>query len=213
LLTLVTFLPATPAQERSARGGFRDRIVIDHIPYDRDRKSQMAGYSHRHYGRRVWRLRNPKVLVLHFTAGSSYQGARGTFASNSPNRGELPGVCAHYIIDKDGTAYEVVSPRIRCRHAIGLNYTAVGIEMVQEAGESSHWADRQILNRRPQIRAALRLARYLRARFDIDMTNVIGHAMANNSPYFKDLEGWRNDHTDWEWRDVRVFRKRLRRIS
>jgi hypothetical protein len=56
--------------------------------------------------------------------------------------------------------------------------------MVQEAGESSHWADQQILARRPQIRSALRLARYLRARFDIKMGNVIGHAMANNSPYF-----------------------------
>ena len=31
---------------------------------------------------------------------------------------------------------------------------------------------------------------------------MIGHAMANHSPYFKDLEGWRNDHTDWLRRDV-----------
>jgi N-acetyl-anhydromuramyl-L-alanine amidase AmpD len=173
----------------------------------------MAAYSRRHYGKRLWRLRNPKVIVLHFTAGNSYEGARGTFASNSPNRGELPGVCAHYIVDKDGSAYEVVSPTIRCRHAIGINYTAIGIEMVQEAGKSSHWADQQILDRKPQIRAALRLARYLRARFEIRMGNVIGHAMANNSHFFKDLEGWRNDHTDWQWRDVKVFRKRLRKIS
>ena len=34
------------------------------------------------------------------------------------------------------------------------------------------------------------------------MRDVIGHAMANHSPYFKDLEGWRNDHTDWLRRDV-----------
>jgi hypothetical protein len=40
---------------------------------------------------------------------------------------------------------------------------------------------------------------------------VIGHAMANESPYFKDLQGWRNDHTDWLKRDVREFRQRLRR--
>jgi hypothetical protein len=41
---------------------------------------------------------------------------------------------------------------------------------------------------------------------------VIGHAMANDSPYFVDHEGWRNDHTDWQRRDVRTFRHRLRRL-
>jgi single-stranded DNA-binding protein len=84
--------------------------------------------------------------------------------------------------------------------------------MVQEAGSSSHWADRQILQRRPQIRAALRLVAYLQERYNIPVHDVIGHAMANNSDYFKDLQGWRNDHTDWLWRDVKVFRRRLRRM-
>jgi hypothetical protein len=37
--------------------------------------------------------------------------------------------------------------------------------------------------------------------------------MVNDSPYFKDLEGWRNDHTDWLWRDVKEFRRRLRKIG
>jgi hypothetical protein len=36
--------------------------------------------------------------------------------------------------------------------------------------------------------------------------------MANDSPYFKDLEGWRNDHTDWRRQDVLEFRHRLRRL-
>jgi hypothetical protein len=37
--------------------------------------------------------------------------------------------------------------------------------------------------------------------------------MANSSPLFRDLEGWTNTHTDWLRRDVRVVRRRLRRIS
>ena len=185
-------------------------MVDDPIPYGSQRRHQMARYSLRHYGHRSWHLRHPKVLVLHFTGGSSYSSAWNTFASNSPNRGEMPGVCSHFIVDKDGTIYRLVSPAIRCRHAIGLNYTAIGVEMVQETGSGSHWADRQILHRRPQIRAALRLARYLKDRFGIRMRNIIGHAMANDSPYFKDLEGWRNDHVDWLPRDVHEFRRRLK---
>jgi N-acetyl-anhydromuramyl-L-alanine amidase AmpD len=201
-----------PAHASSARAG-KPQITKDHIPYGRKRRRQMAGYSKRHYGRARWRLRNPHVIVLHFTAGDSYQSVWNHFASNAPNRGELPGVCAQYVIKKSGTIAELVPPDIRCRHAIGLNYTAIGIEMVQETGQGSHWADRQILKRKPQIRSALKLVRYLRARFDIRMSNVIGHAMVNNSPFFKDLEGWRSDHTDWLWRDVKTFRHRLRKTS
>jgi hypothetical protein len=45
------------------------------------------------------------------------------------------------------------------------------------------------------------------------MRNIIGHAMVNESPYFKDLQGWRSDHTDWLKPDVREFRRRLERMS
>ena len=170
----------------------------------------MAAYSHRHYGDREWRLRDPDAIVLHFTGSSSYTSAWSTFESNAPNMGETPGVCAHYVVKQSGTIAELVPPRIRCRHAIGLNHRSIGIEMVQETGGGSHWADRQILARGPQIRSALRLVRWLQARHEIRTGDVIGHAMVNDSPYFKDLEGWRNDHSDWLKRDVKTFRHRLR---
>jgi N-acetyl-anhydromuramyl-L-alanine amidase AmpD len=187
------------------------RIIEDRIPFGRARKRQMARYSKRHYGHARWRLRHKKAIVLHFTAGNSYAGAWGTFASNAPVRGELPGVCAHYLIGKGGRVGEIVSPRIRCRHAIGLNYTALGIEMVQVTGRGSGWAARQILNRRRQIRPALRLVARLKRRYDIKMRNIIGHAMVNNSPLFHDRQGWRSYHVDWLWPQVKEFRRRLRK--
>jgi N-acetylmuramoyl-L-alanine amidase len=186
----------------------RPPIVRDFISYGSVRRGQMAAYSQRHYGTRTWLLR-PRVIVLHYTVGSTYRSARAVFASNSPNLGELPGVAAHFVIDKDGTIYQLVPLYARVRHAIGLNHRALAIEMVQEGGSGPHWADAQILARKPQMRSALRLVRYLRARYGIRLRNVIGHAMANDSPYFRDLLGWRNDHTDWLAADVRVFRARL----
>jgi hypothetical protein len=187
-------------------------IKRDPIPYGHQRKRQMAAYSRRHYGEREWRLRDPKVIVLHFTAGPSYRSAWQAFASNAPNLGELPGTCAHFVVDKGGRIYRTVPRSVRCRHAIGLNHTAVGIEMVQEAGSGSHWADRQILHRGSQVHRVLRLVGWLKQRLGIKMRNIIGHAMANDSRYFKDLEGWRNDHTDWLRGDVLKFRHRLQRM-
>jgi len=190
----------------------RPRIVEDQISYGNERREQMAGYSRRHYGDREWRLRDHDAIVLHYTAGGSYSSAWSTFDSNAPNRGELPGVCAHYVVKQSGGIAELVPPRIRCRHAIGLNHRSIGIEMVQEAGPGPRWADRQILERKPQIRAALRLVAWLQDRYGIATGEVIGHSMANDSPYFEDLQGWRNDHTDWLRGDVKEFRKRLRRL-
>ena len=189
----------------------RPPIHADHIAYGAKRRAEMAAYSQRHYGDREWRLDRHDAIVLHFTATDSYSAVWNTFNANTPERGELPGVCAQYVIKQSGTIAELVPPRIRCRHAIGLNHRSIGIEMVQSAGPGSHWADQQILHRHPQIRSALRLVAWLQGRYGISIHDVIGHAMANDSPYFKDLEGWRNDHTDWLKQDVREFRKRLRR--
>lgn len=203
---------ASPAAG-SDSSAHRPRIHNDLIAFGNERKRQMAGYSRRHYGHRTSRLRNPRAIVLHYTTSATYAPAWNTFASNAPVKGELPGSCAHFIIGKNGTIHRAVPLEIRCRHAIGLNWTAIGIEMVQEQLSSSHASDRAILARRRQINAALHLVRWLKARYDIKAKNVIGHAMANDSPLFKDLEGWRNDHTDWLRPDVGTFRHRLRRLT
>jgi hypothetical protein len=193
--------------------GSRPPMSRDLIPFGHRRKREMALYSRRHYGAARWRLFRRRVIVLHFTGGNSYSSAWNTFAADTPELDELPGVCAHFIVGQMGTIHKVVPLSIRCRHTIGLNYIAIGVEMVQPTGAGSHWADQQILHRRRQIRSALRLVKWLKARFHIPRYNVIGHAMANASPFFKDHEGWRNTHTDWLRRDVKIFRRRLARMS
>ena len=207
-MAIVIAVLALPAAASTAP---KPPIKSDPISYGAERKHQMAGYSNRHYGSREWRLVDPDVIVLHFTASGSYDSAWSTFDSNAPNLGEPPGVCAHYVVKQSGTIAELVPPSVRCRHTIGLNHRAIGIEMVQETGPGSHWADQQILDRRPQVGAVLKLVRWLQSRYGIATRDVIGHAMANDHRWFKDLEGWRNDHTDWLARDVREFRERLER--
>jgi N-acetyl-anhydromuramyl-L-alanine amidase AmpD len=190
----------------------KPRIDWDPIPYGKNRKRQMANYSHRHYGKRTWRLRNPKVIVLHYTATSTYGPVRNTFAANAPTLGERPGVCAQFVVAKDGTIHQLTRLGVRCRHTVGLNQTAIGIEMVQQAKSGKHAADRAILRRRDQIRAATRLTAWLKQRYRIRMRDVIGHSMANGSRYFEDREGWRNDHVDWLGSDVRDFRRIVGRV-
>lgn len=188
----------------------KPHIIADLVPYGTTRKQQMAAYCKRHYGaaQATWKLK-PKAVVLHYTAGGSYSSAHNYFSSNTPNLGELPGVCAHFVIDKNGRIYRQLANGVRCRHTIGLNYVAIGIEFVQEAGSGPTWATNQIFNRSKQINAGLRLVRWLKWKYKMPKKNILGHGTANASPLFKDLEGWRNDHVDWGAAAMRRFKAKL----
>ena len=194
----------------------RPPITQKYIAFGAKRKAETAAYNKRHYHQDTYVLSNPHVIVLHFTDGAQWQSAWNTFNNDTkymstPGLWEYPSTSAHFIVDKDGTIIQCVPLNLRARHAIGMNWTAIGIEIVQEvpSGMSGHWADQQILNRPKQIDAVLSLVRYLQGRFHITTGNVIGHAMANSSPYFKDYTGAKNATGDWVKQDVLAFRARL----
>jgi beta-N-acetylhexosaminidase len=176
------------------------------IPFGPKRRRQMGAYSKRHYGKWRWRLIDPHVVVEHYTGGTSFLSAWNTFASNSPDLGELPGTCVHFIIDRKGVIHQLVPLGTRCRHTVGLNYTAIGIEHV---GTSA----RQILRDRWQIRASYRLTLWLMSRFHIQLRNVIGHNESLMSPYHHErYRSWRcQTHADWTHADMRIYRRHLKR--
>ena len=208
---------AAPAPASAAEKAARPPITVKLIPFGAQRKAQTAVYNQRHYHQDTWKLTGPKVIVLHHTDGADWQSAWWTFANNTayaPYAGakaEKPGVSAHFIIDTDGTIYQCLPLTVRGRHAIGMNWTAIGIEFVQEShsGKDGRWMDRQILHRTKQMDAGLALVRYLQGKFGVKTANVIGHAMANDSPYFKDYTGIKNGAGDWFAPEVKAFRARL----
>ncbi|MGH3053514.1 MAG: N-acetylmuramoyl-L-alanine amidase, partial [Gaiellaceae bacterium] len=147
----------------------KPHVVWKPIPYGPTRKAEMATYAKKHYGIHSWHL-HPKVIVEHYTGSNSFSAAWNTFAANTPDPelGELPGPCAHFIVTHGGTIYQLVPLGIMCRHTVGLNYVAIGIEHV---GTS----DAEILHDRKQMRASLALTAWLVDRFHIKIRNVIGH--------------------------------------
>jgi len=183
--------------------------VADHLRFGATRKVETADYAERHYGTRTSRLR-PTMIVLHYSESDTYASVRSQFAADLPNRGETPGTCAHYVVDQDGTIHELVPPTLVCRHTVGLNHVAIGIEFVQSSGgHDPRWAAQQVLRRRAQAAAGVALVEHLQRRFSIADDDVIGHAMANDAKGFRDDEGWRNDHVDWQRPEVVAFRRLL----
>ncbi len=183
----------------------KPHIVWKPIPFGAKRKAEMAQYAERHYGIRSYVLK-PKVIVEHYTASTSFSSAYNTFAADVPDRElhQLPGVCAHFIIDRDGTIYQLVRTTIMCRHTVGLNYVAIGIEHV---GTS----DAQVLSNRAEMRSSLDLTAWLMVKYGIVLANVIGHNESLSSPYHKELFApWRRQtHGDWVRADMQVYRARV----
>jgi beta-N-acetylhexosaminidase len=109
------------------------------------------------------------------------------------------------VIDTDGTIYQLVRTSIMCRHTVGLNWTAVGIEHV---GTS----DAQVLGNAAQMRSSLALTAWLMDRYGIALGDVIGHNESLTSRYRREAySAWRcQTHADFPKAAMDQYRARLR---
>jgi hypothetical protein len=176
------------------------------IPFGAKRKHQMAAYSLRHYGAREWRLRRPRQIVEHVAVAGTVSAVYNAFASDRPDPEfhELPNVCAHFVVSGRGRVVQLVPLGIRCRHVVGLNHVAIGIE-------HTGFRDADVLGNRRQMKASIRLTRWLRCRYGIPIGDVIGHNESLGSRFFRELvPSMRNQtHGDFRHASMRRYRKAL----
>ena len=209
-LAIVISSPSSQGGVETSATAPKPRIVWKPIPFPASRKAEMAAYAKRHYGIDSWRLINPRVVVEHYTASTTFSSAYSTFVSDAPDAElhEKPGICAHFVIDTDGTIYQLVSLGLMCRHTVGLNYTAIGIEHV---GTS----DRGVLDNPAQMRSSLALTTWLLGRYRIQLGDVIGHNESLTSPFHKELyPAWRcQTHADFPRAAMDEYRARLAKVA
>jgi N-acetylmuramoyl-L-alanine amidase len=187
----------------------KPHIVWKPIPFGAKRLAETAAYAKRHYGIDSYVL-HPRAIVEHYTESSTFSSTYNAFASDSPDPelGELPGTCAHFVVDRDGTIYQLVRLDVMCRHTVGLNWAALGIEHVG-------FSDAQVLADTAQMRSSLSLTLWLMWRFHIPLADVIGHNESLSSPLHKELYApWRcQTHGDWKRADMNVYRRKLAALA
>lgn len=176
------------------------------IPFGAKRKHQMARYSLRHYGQRSWRLRRPRQIVEHVAVAGTAGQVINAFTPNRPDPefGERPSVCAHFVINGRGRVIQLVPLRIRCRHTVGLNHVAIGIE-------HTGYRDGDVLGNRRQMRGSIRLTKWLRCRYDIGIRDVIGHRESLRSRFHRERVPAMKSrtHGDFRYASMRRYRKAL----
>ena len=129
----------------------------------------------------------PKVIVLHWTASSTARSTWNTFASATLSgrkdiqSGGALNVSAHFLVDRDGTVYQLLDETRVARHCIGLNHLSIGIENV---GGGVKYPLTEA-----QVAANVELIRILAAKHEI--THLIGHheyRQLENHPYFSEKD-------------------------
>lgn len=132
----------------------------------------------------------PRLVVLHWTAGPTAEGAWNTFAptrlAGRPELSRVAGgdlnVSAHFLVDRDGSVQRLLPDTAVARHVIGLNHLALGIENV---GGGERWPLTEA-----QVAANVALVRWLVARHP-GITHLIGHSeyqLMEAHPYFEERD-------------------------
>lgn len=150
------------------------RILDRPIQWNAERRRLSLVYLEQRHGRKPAEpVITPMMIVLHATESATLSSAFFTFDPPALPAGERPelrkagdlNVSAHFLVDRDGTVVRLLPETTFARHAVGLNWCAIGVENVGGTPKAP-------LNE-AQVTANVALIRHLAGRFPI--RHVIGH--------------------------------------
>ena len=165
------------------------------LPFDAERARLTLAYRRQHQGYTGTEITiQPTVVVLHWTGGSTALSAWNTFAPTraADARPELAAagevnVSSQFIVDRDGTIWQLMPENQMARHCIGLNHLAIGIENVGAADLGGDSSKSPLTP--AQVQADVALIRDLRSRWPLE--RVIGHLeyrRLEGTSYFLELD-------------------------
>ena len=103
-------------------------------------------------------------VILHYTAGPSARSAINTFLQQTGRR-----VSAHYVVDRNGDIYQMVSDAEKAWHCKGANADSIGIEHVAQGTQELTPA---------QEKASVALIKWLLGAYKLKPSAVTGHRFA-----------------------------------
>lgn len=140
-------------------------IIDKPLPITENRIKLTLEYSEKHYGFSQTEI-IPQAVVVHWTAGSTFKSAYYTFYDETMSDGTV-NVSSQFIVDRNGTIFRITPETFLCRHAIGYNHCAIGIENVGGVNSVEDLTDEQ-------LQANIFLIKYLHEKYPT-IKYVFGH--------------------------------------
>jgi beta-N-acetylhexosaminidase len=193
------------------------KIILMPIEFKDERIAMTQEYIKTHYGLHVKDITiDPKLIVLHWTAVNSLQASYKRLKPQKlySDRKDIVNasalnVSAHFLVDRDGTIYQLMPDNIMARHVIGLNYSSIGIENI--GGRDNKEEDLTDA----QVQANIELISYLKYKYP-DIEYLIGHyeyRLMEKSPFWLEKdEGYRTKKRDPGEKFMKSVREGLRHL-
>lgn len=175
------------------------KSIVDHpITFNEERKILTLEYLQNRYGLEQESPKiDPKMIVLHWTVIPTFQKSFEAFDPVTlpnwrPDIKNVSGlnVSSQFMVDRDGTIYQLLPETTMARHVIGLNHCAIGVENIGGTEE--------LPLTKAQLKSNIWLVKYLKDKYDIDY--LIGHyeyTLFENHPLWLEKdEGYRTVKTD-----------------
>jgi hypothetical protein len=189
---------------RHHRGEAPHHLVAD--PFGADRRRQMRAYTHRHYGLGTVRLREPRVIVQHFTASSSFGPAFNTFRRQPPRRRAARAPRRLHALHR-GSRRHHPPARAPALDVPPHDRPQPPLVRIEHVGTS----DADVLSRRRQLEASLRLTACCRTATTFRRRTSSATRRASPSPYHSERVAAlrRRTHGDFGPATMRAYRARL----
>lgn len=154
----------------------KNSIIQKPIKFTKKRVNLTKEYIKHHYTLDVSNIRiDPKMIVLHWTAVMGLNDSFSRFKHETlfSDRKDIAkggnlNVSSHFLIDRNGTIYQLMPENHMARHVIGLNHSSIGIENV--GGEANKKEDLTPA----QLRSNIALVKYLKHKYP-SIEYLIGH--------------------------------------
>lgn len=177
---------ASPASTES----LEDFVVDKPIEWSAERENLTREYAELHYGKDTATI-VPQAVVLHWTAGPTWESAYYTFYPAARADGTV-NVSSQFLVDRDGTVYRLLPETTLARHVIGYNWCAIGVENVGGEGGAEDLTE-------AQVAANVRLIRALHEKYPT-IQYVFGHyqqtAARASGLYIEQVEGYHSIKSD-----------------
>lgn len=175
------------------------KMIVEHpITFDEERKILTLEYLQNRYGLKQDSPKiEPKMIVLHWTVIPTFEKSFEAFNPVTlpnwrPDIKDVSGlnVSSQFMVDRDGTIYQLLPETTMARHVIGLNHCAIGVENVGGTED--------LPLTKAQLKSNIWLVKYLKSKYDIDY--LIGHyeyTLFENHPLWLEVdEDYRTLKTD-----------------
>ncbi len=196
---------------------FTIEIIQKPIIFNEKRISLTQEYIKSHYGLTVDKITIiPKIIVIHHTAFSTLQKSFDDFnpitlsqSRSYISKSSALNTSAHYMVDKDGTIYQLMPDNIMARHVIGLNYSSIGIENVGGENHKDNLTH-------AQLEANIKLIKHLKNKYP-HIDYVLAHyeyERFSSHPLWLELDKtYRTKKSDPSIRFMKALRQELKKTN